>query len=287
MSNQRSSFHETVVSITNKDEIILSVNKFPFRTTLSLSPLIAYWEKKATTDTSCNIARVQELAGLLRQTPALLEPVEDTAFIEQHINTIDILMEDIFPSALWENDLRATVLPFHFESFYATPRLEELQLLGGGKYTEKLHLDLKTLLFRLTLSAYTIILEKFYKANFKVEQPLIFTIKDKFTQLERHYKLSTDLKFMDVKVRGELVKLKPQEINFLINRYNNLDLWMQKLPPDNFEFTGFAIYDFTDVTIEETISSLRYDLLEQNSVTSGDSFKNMQQNCVCYSNYRA
>ncbi len=277
MNNPRSSFHETVVSITNKDEIILSVDKFPFKTTLSLSPLIHYWENKADTDPSCNISRVQELAALLRQTPALLQPVDDVSLIEEHIETIDILMEDVFPSALWENDLRATVLPFHFDSFYATPRLEELQLLGGGNYTEKLNLDLKTLLFRLTLSAYTIILEKFYKANFRVDQPFIFTIKDKFTQLEKHYKLSIDLKFMDVKLKGELKPLKPQEINYLINRYNNLDLWIKKLPPENFDFSGFAIYDFTDVTIEETISSLRYDLLEKNAVTSENSLKNLQQ----------
>ncbi|NEM98131.1 GAF domain-containing protein [Pontibacter burrus] len=277
MSNPRSSFHETVVSITNKDDIILSTDKFPFRTTLSLHPLIEYWENKANTDPSCNIARVQELAGLLRNNPALLQPVEDNSLIDDHISTIDILMEDIFPSALWENDLRAAVLPFHFDSFYATPRMEELQLLGGGNYPEKLNLNPKTLLFRLTLQAYTIILEKYYKANFRVDQPLIFTRKDKFTQLERHYKLSTDLKFMDVKVKGELKQLKPQEINFLINRYNNLDLWMQKLPPDNFEFSGFVIYDFTEVTIEETMSSLRNDLLEQHAVTAEESFKTLQQ----------
>ncbi|MBB6610954.1 GAF domain-containing protein [Pontibacter sp. Tf4] len=276
MSNPRSRFHETVVSITNKDEIILSADKFPFRTTLSLSPLVAYWEKKVNTDPSCNIARVQELAGLLRKTPALLQPVEDISLIEQHISTVDILMEEIFPSALWENDLRATVVPFHFESFYATPRLEELKLLGGN-YSEKLDIDNKTLLFRQTLTAYTIILDKFYNANFEVDKPFIFTIKDKFTQLERHYKLTIDLKFMDVKLKGELKPLKPQEINYLINRYNNLDLWMQKLPPENFEFSGFAIYDFTDVTMEQTISSLRYDLLEQNTVTSEESYQGLQQ----------
>jgi hypothetical protein len=277
MSNSRDSFHETVVSIPNRDEIILSAERFPFRTTLSLSPLISYWENKIKTDPNCNVARVNELAGLLRQTPELLEPIEDVTIIEKHIDTVDILMEDIFPSALWENDLRATVLPFHFDSFYATPRLEELCLLGGGNYPEKLNLDQKTLLFRLTLSAYTYILEKFYNANFMVDEPFIFTIQDKFTKLERLYKLSIDLKFMQVKAKGELKKLSTQEINFLINRYNNLDFWMQKLPPDNFEFSGFAIYDFTEVTNEETISSLRYDLLDQETVTSLEGFEGLQQ----------
>ncbi|MDX5418445.1 MAG: GAF domain-containing protein [Hymenobacteraceae bacterium] len=277
MRKSRGNFHETVVSIPNRDKNILSTERFPFKATLSLSPLISYWENKIQTDPNCNVSRVNELAGLLRKNPELLEPIEDVSIIDKYIDTVDILMEDIFPSALWENDLRATVLPFHFESFYATPRLEELDLLGGGNYTEKLHLDLETLLFRLTLSAYTLILEKFYNANFVVDEPFIFTIKDKFTNLDRHYKLSIDLKFMKVKAKGKLKKLSTQEINFLINRYNNLDLWMQKLPPEDFEFSGFAIYDFTDVTNEETISSLRYDLLDQHSVTSPEGFESLQQ----------
>jgi hypothetical protein len=277
MSKNRSSFHETVVSITNNDEVTLNVTKFPFKTTLSLSPLITYWENKALDDPSCNIARIHELSSLLRQNPDLLQPITDFSVIKKYENTIDILMDDIFPGALWENDLRATVLPFHFNSFYSTPRLDELKLLSEENPTEKLNLDLKTLLFRQTLFAYTLILDKFYNANFRVDEPFIFTIKDKFTELERHYKLTVDLKFMDIKAKGDLVKLSPQEINFLINRYNNLDLWMKTIPPDNFEFTGFAIYDFTEVTLEETISSLRYELLEEDSVTSQEGFAELQQ----------
>ncbi|MFT2010163.1 GAF domain-containing protein [Pontibacter sp. 13R65] len=277
MRDKRGSQQETVVSITNNDQVTLSVDKFPFKTTLSLSTLISYWETKVDTDPNCNVARVIELATLLRQTPELLEPIEDVSIIDKHINTIDILMEDIFPSALWENDLKAVVVPFQFESFYATPKLEEMKLLGGGNYTEKLSIDPKTLLFRQTISAYTIILEKFYNANFEVDEPFIFTVKDKIRRLERHYKLSIDLKFMEVNVLGELKQLSDAEINFLINRYNDLDLWMEKLPPQNFEFTGFAIYDFTDVTTEETISSLRYDLLEKGSVNSPESFESLQQ----------
>ncbi len=277
MTNNKGSFHETVVSITNQDGITLSVSEFPFKTSFSLSPLINHWENKIKTCPTCNVFRVKELATLLRSTPELLEPIKDASVIEKHMDTVDILMEDIFPSALWENDLKAAALPFHFESFYSTPRLEELRLLEGENYSEKLNLDPQTLLFRQILSAYTIILEKFYNANFTVEEPFIFTIQDKFTQLERHYKLTIDLKFMEVKAKGNLVQLSPSEINFLINRYNSLDLWMEKLPPENFEFTGFAIYDFTDVTNEETISSLRYDLLDVESVSTEENFLSLQQ----------
>ncbi|MBC5993491.1 GAF domain-containing protein [Pontibacter cellulosilyticus] len=278
MSRQhKGSFHETVVSITNNDEIILSVDEFPFESALSLSPLIAYWEDKLISDPNCNASKISELAGMLRRKSDLISPIHDVSIIDKHIDTVDLLMEDIFAGALWENDLKAVVAPFHFESFYATPKLEELKLLGGNNYSEKLNIDKKTLLFRLTLSAYTIILDKFYNANFYIDEPFIFTIKDKFTNLDRHYKLTIDLKFMEVKAKGEVKKLKAQEINFLINRYNNLDLWMQKLPPENFEFSGFAIYDFTDVTIEETISSLRYELLDRDSVATEEGFDILQQ----------
>ncbi|WP_299824296.1 GAF domain-containing protein [uncultured Pontibacter sp.] len=275
--HHKGSFHETVVSITNNDDILLSVDEFPFNSALSLSPLIAYWEDKLKNDPSCNTARISELAGLLRQKTDLISPIHDVSIIDKHIDTVDILMEDIFAGALWENDLKAVVAPFHFESFYATPKLEELKLLGGDNYSEKLNVDKKTLLFRLTLSAYTIILDKFYNANFYIDEPFIFTIKDKFTNLDRHYKLSIDLKFMEVKAKGEVKKLKAQEINFLINRYNDLDLWMQKIPPENFVFSGFSIYNFTDVTIEETISALRYDLLDRDSVSTSEGFEDLQQ----------
>ncbi|PRY16505.1 hypothetical protein CLV24_101351 [Pontibacter ummariensis] len=273
----RGSFHETVVSITNNDDIILSADKFPFKATLSLSPLIAYWENKIEKEPGINAKHMADLADLLRRTPALMGSIQDLALLKEYAETVDILMEDIFPNALWENDLRAASVPFHFQSFYATPKLEELQLLEGGNYTEKLNLDLKTLLFRQTLSAYTIILDKFYNANFFIDEPFIFTIKDKLTGLPRHYKLDIDLKFMEVQAKTKIKELKPQEINFLINRYNDLDLWMLKLPPDNFEFTGFAIYDFTEVTNEETISSLRYDLLDKDTVSTREGFLGLQQ----------
>ncbi|MDX5437733.1 MAG: GAF domain-containing protein, partial [Pontibacter sp.] len=275
--HHKSSFHETVISITSNDDVILSVNDFPFKTTLSLAPLISYWEEKVKSDPGCNAERIHSLVSLLRSTPELAGSIEDVSVVDKYIDTVDALMEDIFPGALWETDLKAVAVPFRFNSFYATPKLEELRLLEGRDFSKKLHLDQKTLLFRLTLQAYTIILAKFYKANFTIEEPFVFTVYDKFTNLPRHYKADIDLKFMEVKAKGTIKPLKPQQINFLINRYNDLDLWMQLLPPENFEFSGFAIYDFTDVTMEETISSLRYDLLDRDSVSTEEGFYNLQQ----------
>ncbi|AKD02038.1 GAF domain-containing protein [Pontibacter korlensis] len=275
--HHKASFHETVVSMSSDDDVILSVNDFPFKTTLSLAPLISYWEDKLVNDPNCNTGRVRELIKLLRSTPELMGSIQDVSVIDKHIDTVDVLMEDIFPGALWENDLKAVSVPFRFQSFYATPKLEELELLEGNDSSEKLDLDRQTLLFRLTLQAYTIILEKFYNANFVVEEPFVFTVHDKFTGLPRQYKADVDLKFMEVRAKGAVKPLKTQQINFLINRYNDLDLWMQLLPPDNFEFSGFAIYDFTDVTMEETISSLRYDLLDKDTVSTEEGFDSLQQ----------
>ncbi|WP_276499232.1 GAF domain-containing protein [Pontibacter litorisediminis] len=274
---QQGNFHETVVSISSSDDVKLSVNDFPFKTTLSLAPLISYWEQKLQKDPYCNAGRLRQLLQLLRNTPELAGSIQDVSVVEKHMETMDVLMEDIFPGALWENDIKAVSVPFRFHSFYATPRLDELGLLTGSGSSERLDLDRKTLLFRLILQAYTIILAKFYNANFIVDEPFVFTIRDKFTELPRHYKVDIDLKFMEVKAKGEVKPLKAQQINYLINRYNDLDLWMQLLPPDNFEFSGFAIYDFTDVTMEETISSLRYDLLDKDSVSTREGFESLQQ----------
>ncbi|TPE43534.1 GAF domain-containing protein [Pontibacter mangrovi] len=275
--HHKSSFHETVVTMSSSDDAMLSVEDFPFKTSLSLAPLMAYWEKKLQTARPHSADRIRDMIKQLRDTPQLLDTIEDIAVIQKHQDTLKMLMEDIFPGALWENDLKAVAIPFRFQSFYATPKLEELNLLSDGDSSQKLNLSRKALLYRLTLQAYTIILATFYKANFVVEDPFVFTVYDKFTRLPRHYKVDIDLKFMQVRAKGEIKPLKPQQINFLINRYNDLDLWLQVLPPENFEFSGFAIYDMTDVTMEVTISSLRYDLLDKESVSTEEGFEQLQQ----------
>ena len=56
----------------------------------------------------------------------------------------------------------------------------------------------------------------------------------------------------------------------------DVDLWMQYIRPDDFEFQGFMVMRLVDVTEQEMLSSIKYDLLKKNAVSEEASFTTIQ-----------
>ena len=59
----------------------------------------------------------------------------------------------------------------------------------------------------------------------------------------------------EINLVKELKPLSRKDIYKLINNPFDVDLWLQTLPIENFEFSGFLRLDFADVTQLEVISS--------------------------------
>lgn len=66
-------------------------------------------------------------------------------------------------------------------------------------------------------------------------------------------------------------------IKFLTEKIFDVDLWLHHINPDDFEFHGFVVMKLVDVTEQEMISSIKYDLLKRNSVTDPKNFDEIQQ----------
>src|SRR5688572_17882504 len=97
---------------------------FPFRSELSLEPLIRFWtECLSETTLDAMIARlIQERVD---KTPEVRGAITDPAVFEAHRDLVDVLMCAVFPAAAWENEYAAALLPFQMRSFYATPACEK------------------------------------------------------------------------------------------------------------------------------------------------------------------
>jgi hypothetical protein len=65
-------------------------------------------------------------------------------------------------------------------------------------------------------------------------------------------------------------------IKFLTEKVNDMDLWLQYIRPEDFEFHGMMIFRMVDVTEQEMLSSIKYDLLEKSAVTKKESFELIQ-----------
>ncbi len=273
----RENLHFMNAQLSSSFGISLQTGGFPFKCVLSLSPLVAFWNQVGSSGHTVKAALARTVQEELQRAPELLEPIENLSFIEKHRDLVEILMSMVFPPASWEQQYSAATIPFHFRSFYATPAFERSLMPEDGTFEGLLNLDGETFAYGKSLKAYLNILRKFYGIGLEFEYPLICTRKDPETGLDRYFKLNIDSRFLEVKTVGTLTPLTDEAKKRLRANLTDLRVWMELIPPENFEFHGFSVINALDVTDQEVLSALKRDLIQKESLISNPRFQSLQE----------
>ena len=167
---------------------------FPFSVELSLAPLVAFWTRS---NTFAPIVR-EEVA----RTPELGGAITDTAVIARHRKLVDVLMAAIFPPAFFDETFGAALVPFQLQSFYGTPAFDRLLRAADGTLRGRVNLDAATLATVRLIYAYALILLRVYGVEAVMDYPLVLTVTDPDTGLERHFKVDFDWRFIEVETLG-------------------------------------------------------------------------------------
>ena len=250
---------------------------FPFTCQLSLAPLIAFWQQTISNQHPIKAAIARMVQDQVRQVPELLEPITDPAILVQHQELVDMLMSVVFPQASWDQAYAAALLPFHLQSFYATPSFARLGMADeDGTLRGRMNTDVQTLAQVKILYAYAFILHKIYGIDLDFAYPLIFTTTDPLTGLERHFKPNLDGRFIAIKTVGEVPPLTDEAQQQILANLAHPHLLMELLPPEQFVFQGFTVLTAEDVTDQEVLSALKRDLIEKESIVSNTRFRHLQ-----------
>ena len=251
---------------------------FPFKSVLSLRRLIEFWEHVPENDPECLVsAFAQSIKKELEKAPELLQPIEDLSVIEKYGSLIDALMSPVFPPASRDTDYSAAIVPFQFRPFYTTPAFDRMKFFDDGRILSRMNLDEETMLIGKTVNAYTIILKQFYNIELNFEYPLISTTQDPETRLDRHYKWQMNPRFAEIVNVGTIPPLSKADERRLMDNIMKLDVWYEIIPPENFEFRGFVVFNAVDVTDQEVLSSLKYDLIEKDAIVSMKGFEGLEK----------
>lgn len=265
----------------NNDKKMLKeqFDQFPYASKISFAPLIRFWEQNLQSDKIGGYLG-QEIFKKLEKAPELREPIEDTKLIDKNKGLVGILLSAILPPALLETEVTAIIQPFRMQSFYRTPgfdkvfpMFEDIKDMGVS-----FSMPAERMLAGKVASAGSWILKQVYGYDLTIEKPLLLTVDDQKTGLTRKYKLDLQANFVDVVVKGKPKKITEEDVQVLRQNIFDPDLWMRYLPPKNYEFHGFVMFRLVDVTNQELISDLKYDLLEKDAISSPDKFDRIQHN---------
>lgn len=256
-----------------------TLQAFPFTTNLSLAPLIDYWQKTAADSTSTQAILAQELLSQLDEVPALKQPIDDPALLEEHRGLVQALMGAVFPVALWDEVLMAVTAPFVMEPFYTTPRFDQAKIFERGlpAFIEKYGQDDEKFIIPRTQKAYLSILQACYGVVWEKHHPMVFGQTDDESGLDKYFKIDINPRFNTIRPIGELPVLSQAQIQELLNDPFNFPLWMELLPPEKFVFEGFVVLSATEVTDQSVLSVLKDDLLQKDAMATSDKIDQLQR----------
>ncbi|KAA9332442.1 GAF domain-containing protein [Hymenobacter busanensis] len=248
-----------------------------FQTTLSFEPLIAWWQARID-DPNPGLALLAR--GIMREVekhPELRGLQTDPQILEKHATLVASLMVAVFPPASFSTDIIGAVPPFQRFSFYHTPRFAEVLLSTDRRVKQPLNIDSASMEHYMVQMVYFLILEKLYGMTLPGTGTIIFTVPDYNMGLYRHYSVVFNSSFLDVHVVGQRPELTPDQLEQLARNPRNQQLWRELLPPENFSLEGFNLLQLTDVTNQEILSELKYDLLERDVLQAADRLEQIQE----------
>src|SRR5262249_53313189 len=227
-----------------------------------------FWEEVVAREDSIRGEFGRVLQKELTRAPELRHPIDDLSVLTQHNKLVQAMMAVVFPAVFWDREYTAALIPFQLKSFYSTPAFQHELMGAEGRLQGRLNIDKKTLgRFRL-FNAYAMILDEVYGIPFPVDYPLIFTIEDRESKLDRHFKISFDGRFLETVPGGPVPDLAEAARRRLLSNGAAPDVLTELLPPKNFRFRGFTVFRALEVTDQEVLSSLKRDLIEKESIVS-------------------
>ena len=245
----------------------------PFKTIISFHKLIESLEEIALSDVDYRSNYAKSLLKEIDAVPEFKTGIEDFSIIEENKKIIRNLLADLFPTALTNNEIKAVTIPFQNITFNRTKRFKKIVKNAGD-------LDLTIRDFnddQFYVLSCILILNEYYHQKFDYNKPLFYDIPDA-NGIINHYRILYNADFIEIYPTEEALPLTPEEIDELMDNFDNVALWKEKFPVESWILKGFGIISLFDATKESAISNLKTNLLKrdkepEDDITSENIFK--------------
>ena len=161
------------------------------------------------------------------------------------------------------NEIKAITIPFQNISFNYTERFKKILRNAGDEFYMEIR-DFDDHQFYINNCC--LILSSYYNQKIDFNKPFFYDIPDE-DGIEKHYRILYNADFMEITPTENSIELTQDDIDFLIDNYNDIELWKSKFPKGSWILKGFGIVSLFDATTESAISNLKSNLLKPDTKT--------------------
>ena len=229
----------------------------PFILKISFNKYIEQYEKLTQSNNEFTALKAKKIIDSQKNIPLLREGFSEVSLLETYKKEIRFILQDSFNEVLSLNEIKTASIPFHNIIFNSSQRFQNIVQAAGSEFSlemENIPVHDKYIL------ACLIILKNHYGYDLNIKRPLFYTIPDA-NGINRHYKILYNVDFIEIIPTEKAISITPEDIDELIDNYENLELWKSKFPENSYLLKGFVISNIFDVTDDQAISNIKSSLI--------------------------
>lgn len=238
----------------------------PFQIQISFHKVIEALEEVAVSDVDFRANYAKGLLAEVAKVPELRSGITNHEVIQEQSLLIRHLLADLFPTALTRNEIKAVTIPFHHIIFNHTERFRQILLNAGPGFDIGIR-DFSE--HQFYVMSCCMILKFHYGHEVDFARPVFYDIPDADGSL-KHYRILYNGDFLEMYPTEKAVEITTEDVNELLDNFENFDLWKQKFPVNSWMLKGFGIMTLYDSTVESAVSLLKERLITKTKNTAQD-----------------
>lgn len=213
--------------------------------------------KKNTPETEGEKNLAAEILSVEEKFPQLSEGISDFNKLSEYTKQINIIMNPLFPSALGQNEIKFATIPFQDVAFKSTQRYKNIIEAAGSDFKlDIINFDED----QFYIMGCSIILGAYYDRKVDFRRSYYYNIPDERGMI-KNYRLLYNADFVEIQKTDKAKDITEEDINELLESFEDVSVWKEKFPPESWIFNGFVIASLTDVTLNVSISDFKSNLL--------------------------
>lgn len=230
----------------------------PFKTLISFHKLIETLEQIAGTDVDYRSNYAKALLAEIAPFPEFRTGIENLNLIQENETLIKHLLADLFPTALTNNEIKAVTIPFQNFTFNYSDRFKKIINNAGTQFDMAIR-DFNE--HHFYIMSCTLILNQFYGQKIDFSKPLFYDIPNE-EGIMHQYRILYNGDFIEIIPTKKAPEITQDDIDLLMDNYDDIALWKEKFPIESWILKGFGILILFDSTTESAISKLKSNLLK-------------------------